>query len=488
MVLFSVSSLNTKCEEDYVSIFYLFRKANLRWRLFKRQAKFEKFAYFKYKRPSGTRWVEHQIAALNSHMHNLGIFIGFCNSQISSPHNTTMKALVPKLTGIKNNTCKTKRVLFNAVKLDVLRILEPVSKTLQEVALVLPQVISVCSGVVKNVCKVHKLLTANGTAAFYRDDIFPETSEILERMAVEDDDIIPERQTRRTAAADTDNFVLLDGYLLSGSINDSLMACLEEFLCILPKLEEALKVRLGSIVDDPIYKAIAVVLDSKSYAFADTDSLYEEVKVVVEHFQPLLLASHCQVRNLRSELELVHDHVVKFFAMRSPKLCWPVMFNLSSNLGIANFLQVVEICLVAPLSNAECERAFSFLWRLFSKERQSLKNETLECLIHLRNDNNFAKERYERAVELFLAEYPDGTMRKRPRHLDGHSYPSSRKSTSKKPRTDVLAALDSIDTSSESEDTDRSACASVNDIPLNTVSDDDWSDLETEDECTGAAE
>ena len=88
---FELSTLNNDCNTDYVNIFYLFKKANLRWRLFKRQSIFEGIPYIRYKRPSGTGWVEHQSAALYSHINNLPFFIGFCNDQILRPHNAQIK-------------------------------------------------------------------------------------------------------------------------------------------------------------------------------------------------------------------------------------------------------------------------------------------------------------------------------------------------------------------------------------------------------------
>ena len=54
---------------------------------FKRQAKLMEIQYHKYKCPEGTQWVEHQIAGLDSHMHNLPILLGFINQQIVDPHN-----------------------------------------------------------------------------------------------------------------------------------------------------------------------------------------------------------------------------------------------------------------------------------------------------------------------------------------------------------------------------------------------------------------
>ena len=50
-------------------------------------------------------------------------------------------------------------------------------------------------------------------------------------------------------------------------------------------------------------------------------------------------------------------------------------FIKEMQLGVINLLHVIEISLVTPLTNAESERVFSFLWRNFSKERSSLKKQ-----------------------------------------------------------------------------------------------------------------
>ena len=72
---FENSSLNSPCDEDYLNIYYLFKRANLRWRLLKQQALFMVLEILRHKRPTGTRWVEHQTAAIASHLHNLPILI-----------------------------------------------------------------------------------------------------------------------------------------------------------------------------------------------------------------------------------------------------------------------------------------------------------------------------------------------------------------------------------------------------------------------------
>ena len=78
------------------------------------------------------------------------------------------------------------------------------------------------------------------------------------------------------------------------------------------------------------------------------------------------------------------------------------------------------------------------------------------------------------AIEMFLAEYPNVKVRKRPHHLDGHNYPDKRKSCCKKERSGMNVDLlcETISSSEDEEETEN--------ISLNKISDDNWSDLEDE--------
>ena len=88
---FGSSVLSNNTEKDYIEIHYFFKKSPLRWHLFKLQSLYMGLDKKCYKRLSGTRWVEHGIPALKSHLHNLPILIGFCDQQMKELHNQTMK-------------------------------------------------------------------------------------------------------------------------------------------------------------------------------------------------------------------------------------------------------------------------------------------------------------------------------------------------------------------------------------------------------------
>ena len=51
--------LSNNTEKDYIEIYYCLKKSSLRWRLFKWQSLYMGLDKKRYKRLSGTRWVEH---------------------------------------------------------------------------------------------------------------------------------------------------------------------------------------------------------------------------------------------------------------------------------------------------------------------------------------------------------------------------------------------------------------------------------------------
>ena len=100
------------------------------------------------------QWNSVAVAALESHIRNFPIFIGFCNNQIMNPHDNQIKKIKAKLEGFKDDICETKHLVFEAVKFDILQILSPVSETLQEVSLLTPKVMSMCRKVMRSFDKL----------------------------------------------------------------------------------------------------------------------------------------------------------------------------------------------------------------------------------------------------------------------------------------------------------------------------------------------
>ena len=359
------------------------------------------------------------------------------------------------------------------MKEDVLAILRPMTKVLQDSKLIAPTLISVCSNSIRTLKKLKSLVDSEMGEAFMRKELFPKAASLLEKLTAETTDVIPNRQTRHTEET-SNKYVLYHDYLLVGGIEEALQNVAEDFAVILLKLVERLQHRLESIVEDPVIKAMAIFLHTKMYPISQFDDLYEEVKVIVERFSQLLVANGCQLEVLESELDMLFEHVNLFLSNKPSEKVWPHLFLSKRELGIVNILHVAELALAMPLSNAESERVFSFLWRVFNKERQSLENKTLETILRLRCDDEYSPERYTHAIQLFLTEHPDGTLRKGERRVDGIT-PVPKKKHKNNDGVSVSIILDQLVSSSDDENID---C--IEDIPLNTISDNEWSDSEEE--------
>ena len=95
-------------------------------------------------------------------------------------------------------------------------------------------------------------------------------------------------------------------------------------------------------------------------------------------------------------------HINTFLSKVAAAKCWPRIFKAKDSLNILNILHLVELSIAFPLSN-ECVRIFSFIWRLYTKERLSLGNDTIEALLRLRGDTDFTASNYDRAIDKVLS-------------------------------------------------------------------------------------
>ena len=254
--------------------------------------------------------------------------------------------------------------------------IRPTTKILQRCDL-LPELITVCSTTVKTVKNLMKLVDEEKGEAFKRRELFPTCRSILDQITVEEKETVAPRQTRSDVASTSTNFSY-HGYLLKGSLEHALKECSEEFVPILSKLETSLAKRLGSLTEEPIFKAMAQLLDTKCYHTSDVNEIKEKVSLIKNCFETLLLANGCLIDKCEAEME-----IVTFMSQKCTSKCWPALFLIKEELGIQNILHIAELCIAVPISNAESERVFSFLWRIFSKERQSQDNSTLESILRL---------------------------------------------------------------------------------------------------------
>ena len=149
--------------------------------------------------------------------------------------------------------------------------------TLQETSLLTPKLLSVCRNGIKVLQRLNNPLNRDGSDAFHRDYIFKTASEILEQVSENKEDIVPDCQTRAAAAENpNNNFFNFHGYLLKGDLETAMDVNHKEFKHITPSLIEALNTRLQPLLENDVFKASSIILDSKSYKFLDVDKIYDE--------------------------------------------------------------------------------------------------------------------------------------------------------------------------------------------------------------------
>lgn len=123
--------LDSEAQRQLENEYYLFKKATLKWRLFKRYAEIEEKRAHRYKRPAGTCWLHHQHIAINTHLRNLKTMLSFSNEQIELPYNQTMKKEKERLEGVRCEASSIKLLICQAVK-HVIAYLMPCSLTLEK--------------------------------------------------------------------------------------------------------------------------------------------------------------------------------------------------------------------------------------------------------------------------------------------------------------------------------------------------------------------
>ena len=110
------------------------------------------------------------------------MLIGFCNNQIISTHNDFIKKIVSQLEGIQNDVAVALHVIFDAIKFDILGVIETISKVLQEADLLLPSLLLICHCGLQQIRKLMHLINKDWEEIFYCDDLFLTVADITESL------------------------------------------------------------------------------------------------------------------------------------------------------------------------------------------------------------------------------------------------------------------------------------------------------------------
>ena len=161
-------------------------KATLKWHLFKQYA--EIVGQTAYWRPDGTRWVSHQLTAIDVHLCNLPVMLTFSNEQVDTPCNATMKKEKARIEGIHKNASDLKLLVHQALRNDIMAYSVSCSLTLEKLALLMPETIMTIQSTLSTLAIISDVLEKEGQQALQRTDLFPTLNKKVIPMLNTDED------------------------------------------------------------------------------------------------------------------------------------------------------------------------------------------------------------------------------------------------------------------------------------------------------------
>ena len=282
---FKSLALNEDAEEQLQLVYYLFKRANLKWHLFKREAVLMEITYRRFKRPNGVRWVAHQSVVLAAFIVNLDLLLAYLNNQIAYPYNATTKKEVPRLQGILSTCSNLVTLVFQAAKLDILNLIKPTSLILQSTDLLLPEAVTTITVTVKKVKKLLTKLEEKEVDVLRNEVWFP----TLNGKFVPCIEFYTSSSSLGRIGQDPtqDGVTMYSGYTLhNGDIEKALEKIFHDLQSlILSVLVEALNNRPSFITEEPVFLAAAKLLDSTAYKNLKEEDLLKACETLMEHFQ-----------------------------------------------------------------------------------------------------------------------------------------------------------------------------------------------------------
>ena len=124
-----------------------------------------------------------------------------------------MKNVRPQLQGMRKSIVDMKNVIFLSIKLDVIHILHPLTKMMQDQSLLTSEFVTMC----KVAKETMSVLFGDSIEVemFYNDntkELFPTTRKLLNELTEVEEEIVPFRQTRNDTVVQRNKFVYMTTY------------------------------------------------------------------------------------------------------------------------------------------------------------------------------------------------------------------------------------------------------------------------------------
>lgn len=341
--------------EILVSIYYFYKGSAKRFKEATDIAEVLGEHFLKPEKANGTRWVDHKLRAVTKLIKNWHIIL--TQMENYSEDNSNKAQDRAKVQGYIRKLKQYKLIWYMAFVKDVLNEIAKVSLVFQR------EDITVSSA-------ITKLQSAEIA--------------LQSMMRAEGDSIV----NIRTEI----NGNVFRGHTLQNVIPDDVLS--QDRVRIVQAVLDCVNGRLNNLTTDPVFTA-CYAFDHKNWPLiADRAALQqygkEDVRLVFTQYETVLTNAGCDLVNALSQWGDLKFHVANSprYSQLHPLLVWQIVSQMDQDKGdFKDILKIIHLTSVLPLSNASCERAFSFLKQIKTDWRCSLSAKTLDTLMRIKIEN-----------------------------------------------------------------------------------------------------
>ena len=394
-----------------LKLFYLYRKSPKRLRELKKFEEIYDESIPKPYKSYGTRWIAHKIKAMEIVLNNYGVYI----QHLESLAQTDSQAL--KRAEIQGEVKKWKNAKFPvhlAMYIDVLTPLKVLSLGFQKEKH-------------DPVLAVRRIKEFNWTMAKLRLLVDSSLEDASNDRLIHTTKLFKEVEDGNYQGVKLFNFALHQK-----SINES-------FETIITKLGITMENRFSSMMASPIFENLVTILDTSLWP-EEEDRLLdygdESINALVDHFRSLI-EKKCNVAQIPSEwdrLKLSLSPKLKAGEKDYLKVWKEAFLNEGLQEECKNVLNIIEILLITPFTNAKIERVFSRMNRLKTDSRNRLGQARLETQMRV-GEEGVSIGKFEPDL------YIDSWFQEKVRRMNGakpRNYPSKRRSVKSKSGYSVI--------------------------------------------------
>ena len=168
----------------------------------------------------------------------------------------------------------------------------PCSLALESASLLMPEAITQIESAIRTTSKLAIAVFTERISTAKKSELFPTLNkEVMPKLTVEQDSLVPAEMTLRKQANEMSNqhlVIFCGNTMRGGTVDYCLDKVYSSVVNILLKLEDCLKSRLDHLTIDRLFTAITSVLDNKSYSVKTCEELHVSVITIVHHFETIL--------------------------------------------------------------------------------------------------------------------------------------------------------------------------------------------------------